>query len=996
MGWFPSRLRTRLLLTCAVAVLPALFLIAYEQSVDRQRARQDTLDRNSRLTHLVADRLASVFTGAQRLLQTLTHVPEVRTANASACNAVLPEILADHPGYLNLAAIRVDGVVWCSSSPATVSLAVADRPWFQGALQSHATTLGEYQVGRTTATPDIVVAQPVLDPAGRVEHVLAAALELSELDRILATMNPGPGGTLTLFDRNRTILARYPDGPKWVGTKIRSSLPIEHLLAGAREDRYETVGVDGVHRLYATVVVDPGFGADLFMSVGMDTAAALADANRVTRQQLLLLALAALAVIAAAVVAGQTLIVGPVEKLRAVTKRLAAGDFSARAHLARGVEELSALGDTVDAMAIAIEQRERERDAAERGRRLLASIVDDSEDAIFSKRLDGTITSWNVGAEKLYGYSAADIVGRSVQVLTPPDRQHELSGLLERLRRGEHLKHHETVRQRKDGTLVPVSLTLSPIRDEHGLVVGASSIARDVTDRIQAVAALHNAEERMRFALNAARVGVWEVNLSTGTTYWSETCEAMHGLTAGSFGRTFDAFMDRVHPDDRPEMRRIIEEAARDRRDAELEYRTVWPDGTEHHIRATGRFFYDEHDRPLRGAGVAIDVSERRGLEDQLRQAQKMDAVGRLAGGIAHDFNNVLTAILGNAEFVLDDLPADSPLRADVIEIKTAADRAAALTHQLLAFSRKQILAPRVLHLGDVVGGVAPMLRRLIGETIELKATMTDRGHVKADGGQMEQVLVNLAVNARDAMPNGGRLTIETADVVLDDAYARQHAGGRAGPHVMLAVSDTGHGMDAATRARVFEPFFTTKPMGAGTGLGLATVYGIVKQSGGQVWVYSEVGRGTTFKIYLPRTDEPGQDTVAPAADERPVHGDETILLVEDEEFVREFVHKVLTRHGYAVHAVPDSARAVSFARAHHGTIHLILTDVVLADLNGRAMAGQVLKLHPESKVLYMSGYTDNAIVHQGVLDPDMWFLQKPFAAGTLARRVRERLDAEV
>jgi CheY-like chemotaxis protein len=330
-----------------------------------------------------------------------------------------------------------------------------------------------------------------------------------------------------------------------------------------------------------------------------------------------------------------------------------------------------------------------------------------------------------------------------------------------------------------------------------------------------------------------------------------------------------------------------------------------------------------------------------------------------------------------------------------VIEIKTAADRAAALTHQLLAFSRKQILAPRVIHLGDVVSAVAPMLRRLIGETIELKTTMTDRGHVKADGGQMEQVLVNLAVNARDAMPNGGRLTIETADVALDDAYVRQHASGRAGPHVMLAVSDTGHGMDAVTQARVFEPFFTTKPMGQGTGLGLATVYGIIQQSGGQVWVYSEVGRGTTFKIYLPRTEEAEHDAGAPAADERPVHGDETILLVEDEEFVREFVHKVLTRHGYAVHAVPDSARAISFARAHHGTIHLILTDVVLADLNGRAMAGQVLTLHPEAKVLYMSGYTDNAIVHQGVLDPDMWFLQKPFAAGALARRVRDRLDAE-
>jgi CheY-like chemotaxis protein len=345
---------------------------------------------------------------------------------------------------------------------------------------------------------------------------------------------------------------------------------------------------------------------------------------------------------------------------------------------------------------------------------------------------------------------------------------------------------------------------------------------------------------------------------------------------------------------------------------------------------------------------------------------------------------------------VLSDLPGDDPHRADLDEIRKAGQRAATLTHQLLAFSRKQILAPRVLHLGDVISGVTPMLRRLLGEPTELRTMMSDRGNVKADAGQMEQILINLAVNARDAMPEGGRLTIETADVSLDDAYARQHPIVRPGPHVMVSVSDTGRGMDAATQGRVFEPFFTTKEKGQGTGLGLATVYGIVKQSGGHISVDSEVGRGTTFTIYLPRTEDVEEIPQSATIDPATLRGRETVLLVEDEDMVREFAYKVLSRYGYTVHAMADPRRAIEFADAHHGTIHAILTDVVLPEMSGPAMVLQVQQRHPESRVLYMSGYTDHAIVHDGVLDPDLWFLQKPFNGEALVTKVRDLLDAPV
>ena len=355
----------------------------------------------------------------------------------------------------------------------------------------------------------------------------------------------------------------------------------------------------------------------------------------------------------------------------------------------------------------------------------------------------------------------------------------------------------------------------------------------------------------------------------------------------------------------------------------------------------------------------------------------------------------MLTAILGNAEFVQGRPPLDDPARADVDEITKAATRAAALTHQLLAFSRKQVLAPRVLHVGDIVSEITPMLRRLLGETIDLRTTMSDRGHVRADSVQLEQVLMNLAVNARDAMPGGGRLTIETADVVLDEAYAQQHPGVTPGLHVMVAVSDTGHGMDRATRERIFEPFFTTKPVGQGTGLGLATVHGIVNQSGGHIWVYSEVGRGTTFKLYLPRTDEPEDavDTAAGRSRGRS-RATETILLVEDEEVVREFVFKVLDAPGLCGARPAAPKRAIEFAEAHHGPIHLLLTDVVLPEMSGRAMAEILRRAIAEAAVLYTSGYTDDAIVHHGVLDAGMSFLQKPFTADAIIRKVREVLDA--
>jgi PAS domain S-box-containing protein len=399
-----------------------------------------------------------------------------------------------------------------------------------------------------------------------------------------------------------------------------------------------------------------------------------------------------------------------------------------------------------------------------------------------------------------------------------------------------------------------------------------------------------------------------------------------------------------------------------------------------------------------------VDLTERkraeaalRQSEERLLQSQKMEAIGSLTGGIAHDFNNLLTVILSYSGMLADDLKPGDPMRSDIEEILMAGRRAADLTRQLLAFSRQQVLQPQAVNLNEVVAKMEKMLRRLIGEDIELLAIgPPDLGLVMVDPGQIEQVVMNLAVNARDAMPNGGKLTIETTPVDLDESFASDHVGATPGPHIMLAVTDSGTGMDKATQARMFEPFFTTKEMGKGTGLGLSTVFGIVKQSSGSIWVYSEPGNGTAFKIYFPLVTEftasgrAAAESLAPAD----VRGSETILLVEDEPQVRNLVRSILRRHGYQVLEAQNGGDALLLCEQHPETIQLLLTDVVMPKMSGPQLAERLKSIRPEMKVLYMSGYTDNSIIHHGVLDANVGFIQKPITPETLTRKMRSVLSA--
>jgi two-component system, cell cycle sensor histidine kinase and response regulator CckA len=520
-------------------------------------------------------------------------------------------------------------------------------------------------------------------------------------------------------------------------------------------------------------------------------------------------------------------------------------------------------GDSIGLVMTFLDITQRKK--AEEDLRMAAAIVEATEDAVIGMSLDGTILTWNPSAERIYGYSAVEVIGRPIGIVIPPERQHLPIEIRDKVKRGEKVMPFESVALRKDGKRIQISLSFSPLKDKKGNIVGFSSIIRDITQAKQ--------------------------------------------------------------------------------------------------------------------------------MTEMFRQAQKMEAVGRLAGGVAHDFNNLLGVIVGYGEMFLGRSDFDPEMRKHLEEMVKAAERGASLTRQLLAYSRQQMLEPTVLNLNTVITDMLKMIHRLIGEDVEVRTSLSPSlANVEADRGQIEQVIMNLAVNSRDAMPTGGTLTFETSNVDLDEDYAQVHPPVVGGQYVLLSITDTGVGMDSETKARAFEPFFTTKERDKGTGLGLSTVYGIVKQSRGYIWMYSEVGQGTVFKIYLPRAADPVVMTPPAPATIGSLQGTETILLVEDKEDIRVLIRLILEQNGYTVIDAPGGVRALEIARQHPNPIDLLLSDVVMPEMNGRVLAQQATAIRPQLRVLYMSGYTGTFLTRDERYDAEAILLQKPFSRTTLLRKVREAL----
>ncbi len=680
-------------------------------------------------------------------------------------------------------------------------------------------------------------------------------------------------------------------------------------------------------------------------------------------------------------------------------KRMEQELLKSRAELEARVEDRTReLRQTNRTLKRQIVEREKTEAALRESEERLRAIFDASRDGLVVED-DGVIVYINQSYTQLLGYDEPEeLIGKNISELLPPDEAERMTEYGRRRLRGEQPPtSYRFNGKKKNGTLVEVEAAVST-----STIAGKTYITtaiRDISERKQAEDSLKESEQRYRFLSEGIPHQVWTAQPDGRLDYANQRTFEYFGRTQEHLLK--DGWQDVVHSDDLPDCIESWSNSLQTGQRYEVKFRLQKADGTYrwHVGRATaGR---NSDGKIIKWFGTNTDIEDQRlaeealrASEEQLRQTQKLESVGQLAGGIAHDFNNLLVVINGYSDLILRGLKEDESLRLRVEEIKKAGERAAALTQQLLAFSRKQVMQPAVLDLNVIATNTSKMLQRLIGEDIELSLNLKSAlGQIKADPGQLEQVIINLAVNARDAMPHGGKLMIETANADLSEDYLYQHSLVQPGRYVRLAISDTGMGMPPETQARIFEPFFTTKDVGRGTGLGLSTVYGIVKQSGGYIWVYSELGKGTTFKIYLPRVNEQATPLRATTAEAELPRGVETVLLVEDEATVRRMTREVLEMSGYTVLEAANGSEAQMVCERHEGIIHLLLTDVVMPLMGGHEVAEKLAGSRPEMKVLYMSGYTDDAIVHHGVLDEGTAFLEKPFMPDSLARKVRNVLD---
>jgi PAS domain S-box-containing protein len=653
-----------------------------------------------------------------------------------------------------------------------------------------------------------------------------------------------------------------------------------------------------------------------------------------------------------------------------------------------------AVGAVLGAVSTALSAAVASGSSLERERKLLRTLIDTLPDVVFTKDTGGRFVNCNPATLALHGVEREEqLAGKTVFDLFPP----EIAAPYHRddmaVMAGQTVMNREE--RSVDSTGRPLwYLTIKvPLHDGAGQVVGLIGVSRDITSRKLAEAERVRLLAEYQLQIERMPLAYLLTDRELRYTRWNPAAERVFGYSeAEVLGR--HPFELIALPGTTSSVERVLERI----RDGSFAVHYE----AEQQVKGGGTIVCEWHNTPMfdaAGAFVGLlslgeDVTARKKLQEQLRQSQKMEAIGQLAGGVAHDFNNLLSVILSYSDMLLEDLKAGDVMREEVEEIRRAGLRAADLTRQLLMFSRQQVVQPRVLDLNDLMTAMDKMLRRLLGEDVELTSVPgAALGRVRGDRGSIEQVIVNLVVNARDAMPVGGKLTMETANVMIDEAFARTHAGATPGAYVMLSVTDTGSGMDKPTLARIFEPFFTTKEKGKGTGLGLSTVFGIVQQSGGTVWVYSEPGMGTSFKVYLPRVDIDPEVT-RPLLPDTALRGSETVLLVEDEDPVRDVARGILQRYGYIVLEAHDGADALRICERHAGTIDLLLTDIVMPAMSGPQLARRLVPTRPSMKVLCMSGYTDDAAVRHGFSDGEFAHLQKPLTIGALTSAVRAVLDA--
>ncbi|MEO8563682.1 MAG: PAS domain S-box protein [bacterium] len=968
--WQPMRRRLPLLITALLAVaIGAFSALAY-----RQLATALVVAAAERVT-TVSARLAEALAESETRVRTDKRRPHA--------DSTFVAFLASRDA---LSAERATAAL--DQFRATNEHVIAVELWDRRGTRLLASTRSDYVLGRIGAGPvsggfptgspigpllahgDTVYTEIRMPVIGPTRDTLAIVRQLQRVADASASLL-----VRNLIGADARFLIGNTSDDVWSDMSTRRLAPPGKIALGARE----SVSPDGTRLLGATAAV-PRVPWLVWVAVPRNTM--LAPAHAMLRG----LAILALIVLAGGALAAWLIgrhLTRPLDEVIAAVGGITRGDYSRRVTVFAH-DELGRLAEAFNSMTAQVEASTAK----------LRTIVDRSPLGICTLDENGVVLTWNPAAERMFGWTAGEVVGSMSPTVTPTVKE-ESDETRRRILSGQPLRALPVKRRRKDGTLIAVSLSGAALHDSNGALIGMLAMFEDVTDAHTMQEQLASERKFLRqvidinpnFLFAKDRQGRFTLVNKAAADAYGSTTEALIGKSDADFNANADEV----------EGFRLA--------DMEVFDLGVTKVGEEHITDASGKLrWLHTIKRPIHGddgrvdqlLGVSADITERKHLEEQLRQSQKMEAVGQLAGGVAHDFNNVLTAIKGFGELAIVQLDEEHPVRGDLVEICSAADRAAALTQQLLAFSRRQLLVPVLLSPNSVVEGISKLLARLIGAEVQCETRLAaDVGLVRADPGQLEQVLVNLAVNARDAMPDGGTLTIESANVVLD-SEAASHLSlvevVHPGRYVMLSVSDTGVGMSRSTRSSIFEPFFTTKEPGKGTGLGLSTVYGIVRQSGGYVHVYSELGHGSTFKLFLPIADG---ELVEPAAScdsmaQRDVT--ETVLVVDDDDGVRTTTARILARAGFAVLSAASPAEAEEIWRSHHGPIHLLLTDVMMPTMDGGELSRRLLVSRPDARVLYTSGYTNESVVGRGLITSDTSFLAKPFTIEAVVRKAREAL----
>lgn len=985
-----------------VAMLPVVALVVASAVNQRAAARRAVSAEAARVARLAALREADLVDGGRNVLSSIAQQSAIRTAATDACSARLAELLPLYPRFANMGVVDRAGNLVCSAIGPGEPLNFGDRPWFRRAVATRSFALGDYQLGRITGRPSLVFGLPILDTDAVVTAVAWAALDLGWLQQFAAQVKLPGKPALAILDRQGTVLAREPDPDRWVGTRVPN---IAEIIRRADSAPLESRGIDGVYRLYANVLLGDRSDPHAIVAVGIPASVAYGEANRALQRNLALLAVISLLGIGTARLLANRFILDPSRSLVAVAQRLADGDLAARVGPPYPPGEIGMAGQAFDAMADSLETRDeallRAAEVQRKSEARFKALLEAAPDAILGVDRACTIRLVNRRAEELFGGGRDLLVGAAAHSLCG-DLPVELLECADPPATPRWRSPVDVTAVRCDGSTFPAEVTAAALETDDGPLVAIA--VRDVTERKEAEAAVARITQQLQAIIDSAPALVSLQDTEGRYILVNRQFETVRGLERSAATGRLPTELFGPEAGEESRVRDLEPLATGGPVEGE---EVIFVDGEPHWFLSFRFALDDSAGHPYAVCAILTDVTERiqaesqrEALAAQLQQSQRLESLGQLAGGIAHDFNNLLGVILNYADFILDAVGSApggveslfAAVQADAEAIFQAAQTGAALTRQLLIFGRRDPVQPRLLDVDEVIRGVEPLLRRTIGEDVDLQLSLASQSAlVRADPGRLEQVLLNVAVNARDAMPSGGHLRITTSVVALDDAAAVD-AGVEPGRWIHLAMSDAGVGMTQSVAARAFEPFFTTKPKGHGTGLGLATVFGVVRDAGGQVRIDSGLGEGTTVQIYLPTAEGSVVPEAAGTADGSEGGHGQAVLVVEDDDVMREVARRILTRDGYTVVTAADASEALRICEDRAVDLDLVLSDVVMPGLSGPDLVARLRNVRPDVRSIYMSGYPEDFVArrHPGA---DVTVIRKPFTPGALLREIRRALD---